>query len=261
MAESESLSTARSITNAESIMKACVAGEKCQYNLVPIERFRQTHLETTLKSTQYQNYVVLRHSNCNLHAGWIMCKYVMNGSCTISKGMFELDTRKGGTNRFGNHIKRHLKSNSGTITFNRNLPQKCAKEIAESVAYAVALDSRPMGFAESSHARKSKLLTSVFKAGQGVPLDVKIDPKSHIQSRKAVTMSLGKLVKQYQHEFQEKLDNRVLSIGGAISIEGVNITVQGRHYYDVKFIICNMNDQHWYLMRLGCELKPNTFTS
>ncbi len=104
-----------------------------------------------------------------------MCEYVMHRFSTISKGMFELDSRKGGRNRFGNHMKRDPNSNAGNIAFNSNFLQKCAKEIAEGAAYALALDLRPMIFAERSHGGMSKLLTSVFKAGKSVPLDVNID--------------------------------------------------------------------------------------
>ena len=113
---------------AESILSKCVAGEECQNHLVPIEKFRQKNLVTALNSRQYQNYVYLCHANFNLHAGWLICKYVLNGFCTISKDMFEFETRKGGTNRFGNHMKRHANSNGDNITFNRNLPQKYAKK-------------------------------------------------------------------------------------------------------------------------------------
>ncbi len=69
-------------------------------------------------------------------------------------------------------MKRQANSNGGTITLNHNLSQKCAKEITEAPAYAVALDLLPMCFAENNHADMSKLLTSVFKAGRSVPLYV-----------------------------------------------------------------------------------------
>ncbi len=90
-----------------------------------------------------------------------------------------------------------------------------------------------MGFTESTHAGMSKLLISVFKAGQSVPLDVKMDPESYMPSLTVVTMSLEKLARQYQHQLRDKLRNSILSIGGAISINGVNITVQGKLYYDM----------------------------
>ncbi len=46
-------------------------------------------------------------------------------------------------------------------------------------------------------------------------------------------MSLEKLARQYQHQFQDKFKNSILSIDGAIFIDGVKFSVQGKHYYDV----------------------------
>ncbi len=51
-------------------------------------------------------------------------------------------------------------------------------------------------------------------------------------TRKAVTAAFHELAHEHLDEFQYQLKNEILALGGAITIDVVNLTVQNKHYYD-----------------------------
>ena len=123
-----------------------------------------------MKYKQYENYIVLCHENTLFHAGWIICPYVFNGNCAASKGLFPLDTKKGGTNRFGIHIRIHEKPDE-PAEVEQDLGVKCRDEVSRAGSLAVILDLRPLRFAEG-HEGIAQFAESIFSAGQTIPYGV-----------------------------------------------------------------------------------------
>ncbi len=111
MSQPTSLKVRLTKPEAESIVRKCVAKEENQNHLVPMDTLRQTDLDILLKTKQYQKYICAFLHKFKTPSGWIMSKYVTNGFCIVPKGIFELDTGKDGTNRFGNHMISHLSPN------------------------------------------------------------------------------------------------------------------------------------------------------
>ncbi len=93
----------------------------------------------SFKSEQYEPYFVQGYPNSRHHTGWMVCPDVLNGFCEISKGMLDIYTRKGGTNRFSGHIAHHKKSSNEQV-IQRPLHEKCRRSIADAAALAVILD-------------------------------------------------------------------------------------------------------------------------
>ncbi len=63
----------------------------------------------------------------------------------------------------------------------------CRTDIARSAILALVLDLRPLSFTEN-HEGMNCLLRSVFKAGQSIPLGVRVEKKaiSHLELLSAI---------------------------------------------------------------------------
>ncbi len=183
-----------------------------------------------MKSKQYEKYLVLSHANTLFHAGLMLCLYIFNGNCAPSKGMFPIDTKKGGTNRFGFHMRTHEKSMCPTKGI-QDLDGKCRDETPRAGALAIILDLRPMKFAEE-HEGMAIFAESIFKAGQTIPYGVSINRQSYLPTRTAIRSSLEKMVQKWRLSFRGYLNNELMSSGGAVSIDGMTLKIQARHFLD-----------------------------
>jgi len=190
------------------------------------------------------------------HAGFFVCPYVRNGFCPVEDGMFAIDTRKGGTNRFGRHTDVH-KKNAGFQVVQRQLAEKCRETVSEAAAMAVLMDLRPFGFAEN-HEGIAKYAEAVFKAGQTVPYGANISPSSYLPSRTAVRNALGRITTQMKNSFALKFESTLKSLGGAVTIDGLHLKLQGRHYYDLT--IHHMNIHKKAVVTEGTEFTIKTTT-
>ena len=91
-------------SNAEEVVKEIVHEKSTRYYYTPFKKFRSSHQGSIIKFKQYENYLVLYHVNIFFHAVRMLCPYIFNGNCTLSKLLFPIDSKKGGTNRFGVHM-------------------------------------------------------------------------------------------------------------------------------------------------------------
>ena len=160
-----------------------------------------THQGALLKSKQYERFLVHCHKNSKFHAGYMVYPYVNGRHCSPTRGLFTIDTNKGGTDRFGRHLLEHEKRTQ-TVEVQQELGPVCREKLAKSAAIAVLMDLRPLTFAENNLGMEA-YAKSVFEAGQSVSYGVNINPKSYLPTRTAVMSSLSKLI-----EVQRKnLDN------------------------------------------------------
>lgn len=229
----QSLQDARRLTisEAEDAVKKIKAKEETAFYLVSFMKYKRSHQGSTLKSKQYEKYLVLCHANSLYHAGWIVCPYILTGFCVMSKGLYEINTRKGGTNKFGQHMTLHERCTSGEVHMERDLNPRCKEEISDAAALAVVLDLRPMGFTENREGMAA-YAKAVFSAGQSVPVGIPINAKSYLPSRTAIKSSLDRLEVKLCAIFSKELRTNLLSQGGAVSVDGVTLKLQGKQYYD-----------------------------
>ena len=88
-----------------------------------------------------------------------------------------------------------------------------------------------MRFAED-HEGITQFAESIFKAGQTVPYGVSINRKSYIPTKTAINTSLKTMVRERRDAFKEYLKKDLISTGGAVTIDGVTLKVQGRQFLD-----------------------------
>ena len=68
--------------------------------------------------------------------------------------------------------------------------------------------------------------------GQSVPENETINPRSYLPGRTAVTNAVKDLSHKCRQDFVSELRKGSLQHGGAITIDGVHLKVQGKHFYD-----------------------------
>ncbi len=232
--------------SAERAVQKFLADEECAFNLVKFSDFKKSFQGSSLRSSAYQNYLVLCHGCSRYHAGWMVCPYVRNGICSVSEGLMEIKTSIGETNRFARHIRTHEQFDLSNSQKYGTLSMPCRTDISRSSMLAVVLDLRPLSFTEN-HEGMNCLLRSVFEVGQSIPLGVTVEKKTYIPSRTAMCNSMKKMVEELRHEFRDKHMKSILSLGGAISTNGVTLKAQNKHYYDFTI--------HHFIIR-----KPQTPT-
>ena len=104
-------------SDAEEAMKSIVNENSTLYHGIAVKKFRSSHQGDLLKSKQFEKYLVFVHGNILFHASWMLCPYFFNKNCTLSSGIFQIDTKKEGTNPFGSTygpMKNPLPYSSGT---------------------------------------------------------------------------------------------------------------------------------------------------
>ena len=224
------------ITKEEAIQSIRdIIGEKeSSFVLVPFKKFQTSYHGAHLKSKQYEVYLVLCHANSSFHAGWFVCPFFLSGFCPIAKGIMLIDTKKGGTNKFGGHISEHQRDAGKQTFMSQNLDIRCRKNISRAAAMAVILDLRPIGFTDN-HPGIASFAEAVFKAGQSVPSGITINPKSYLPSKYAVTSALTEIGCELRSKFKNVLEKKLIGLGGAVTVDGVSLKLQRRHYYDFTF--------------------------
>ena len=73
---------------------------------------------------------------------------------------------------------------------------------------------------------------SIFEMGQSVPANESIDPSGYLPGRTAVTIAVGDISKNLRIKFVTEKKYGLLQFGGAVTVDGVHLKLQGKHYYD-----------------------------
>ena len=94
---------------------------------------------------------------------------------------------------------------------------------------------------------------SIFKAGQTIPYGVSINRKSYLPTKTAINSSLEKMVHDWRISFSKYLKNELMSSGGAVSIDGVTLKIQGRHFLDFTV-------HHMHIRKGKTALERPTFS-
>ena len=243
--------------HALSVVTDIVSNRKTSFQLVPFKEFRSSHQGAQMKSKQYEHYHVLCHENSRFNAGWFICPFVLSHHCPVSKGVLPLDTKKGGTNRFGNHWRTHEKLRSENEPVQQMLDGRCREAISRSAAMAVMLDLRPLSFAED-HEGIAAFAESIFKAGQSIPYGVPVNRKSYLPTRSAVNTALTGLVEEWREKFTLQLKSNLMSLGGAVSVDSVTLKVQNRHFLDFTVHHLTISEGRTVLERPSFTIQSST---
>ena len=194
--------------DALSAIGKLIKGEECRFNLVTFDKY---NAHAKLRSIHYKGYTVLCHANTMRSAGWLLCRYAHNGSCPLEKGLFSFNTEQGGTTRLERPTKSH-ENGPNIVQFQRQLPAASRSKVARAAALAVALDTRPLSFCDG-HAGMREFARAIFEMGQTVPSHEKIDPKSYLPGRTAVTCAVKELSESLRAKFVLEMKNGPLRFG------------------------------------------------
>lgn len=112
-------------------------------------------------------------------------------------------------------------------------------KISQAAALVILLDLRSLSFAGdqpiiAAHAE------SMFKAGNQYLMECMSIPSLTYLLEHPSIVSLIELILSLQNGFAQKLKQVILSRGGAISIYGVTLKVQGRYFYDFRLHYFNV---------------------
>ncbi len=187
MPRGKSGGTVLPILSAERAVQKVLADEECAFNLVKFSDFKKSFQGSSIRSSAFENNLVLCHRHSRYHAGWMVCPYVRNGIRSVSQGLMEIKTSMEGTNRFVRPIRTHEQFDSSNSQKHGTLSMPCRTDIARSAMLAVVLDLRPLSFTEN-HEGINCLLRSVFEAGQSIPLGVTVKKRaiSHLELLSAI---------------------------------------------------------------------------
>ena len=116
------------------------------------------------------------------------------------------------------------------------------EKVAQAAELAVCLGIRPLGFCDGSVEMKNFAQT-IFEMTQTVPANKKIDPKSYLPGRNAVTSAVRETSDSLRHKFITDRRNGLLRFGGAVTVDGVHLNVQGKHFYDFKLHFLEVKDK------------------
>ena len=164
-----------------------------------------------------------------------------NGNCPSEKVLYSFKTDQGGTSRQERNTHSH-KQRTTTVRFQRQLLLVARSKVAQAAALAVCLDVRPLSFCDDKSGMHH-LAHSVFEMGQYELENETIDPKSDLPGRTAVTNALKDLGYKHRQYFASELRNGSLQYSAPITIDGVHLKVQVKHFYDfvLHFIEVSVN--------------------
>ena len=147
------------------------------------------------------------------------------------KCLFEIDTKKGDTNRSSQHMTEHKSIGDKRLTITQDLTTKSRQDIANAATMAVIFDLIPMGFTDNKE-DMAAYAESVFSTGQSLPHGVSISKQFYLHSRNTVKASLEHLATDLRQQFTLRISTEMHKLGGAITIEVLTLKLLGNHYYD-----------------------------
>ena len=118
---------------------------------------------------------------------------------------------QGGTSRLERYTASH-RNHSVIVRFQRTLPAGAKLEIARPADLAAALDIRPLSFRDG-HAGIRYFAQAIFEMGHTVPESERIDPKSYLPGRTAVTNAVRDLPASLRTKFVADMKQGLLKYG------------------------------------------------
>ena len=73
---------------------------------------------------------------------------------------------------------------------------------------------------------------NIFEMCQTVPENEKIAPRSYLPGRTAATSPVKEISDSLRNKFVSDVQGSLVKYGGAITIDGAHLKMQGKHYYD-----------------------------
>lgn len=207
------------------MVDAILQNAECAYDIVLFSEFE---VSKKSRSDAYYNYYVLCKKNRKQSADWLVCKYVLTGSCVLEERTKRFDGARGTTK-----LLRH--SESHEMPVETKVLCKCSTDekgmIAEAAAKAATLDTLPLNF---TYKRIGFLLIAkaLVDLGQRHPVSEEIYVKDVIPSPPTVRDAIMKMAINARDEMKTSTLNDMCVAAGGITCDGVMVEQTGHKYYD-----------------------------
>lgn len=113
------------------------------------------------------------------------------------------------------------------------------EKVRDAAAIAVVLDTFPFTF--SKNPGMISFLKAILGVGQSLPLDVEFNVEELLSSNVSIKNTIKLMAKTYREEFSI-FSNDVCDIGGALSTDGLPLSVTGDKYYDFNLHFFNIKN-------------------
>lgn len=189
----------------------------------------------SLRSDSYAEYHFLCHENTRKSFGWTVCSYALTGLCNLKNAIKGFDTAKRGTAA----LKRHSDSHNGSTAKKRKadyLPVKklgagAKRRIADASCVAAVQGLLPLSFL-SSNPGMYQFIKTILECGQACPVSSNLDVADLIPSDKTVADAVLRLANAQKADFKDRHLDKILSVGGGITCDGLKQKATGKKYYD-----------------------------
>lgn len=227
-----SIKTTRSCllhTNNNELVKM-IMGEKSRlYHCIPFNNFRASQKICIMKSKQYETYLGLCHGNSLFNADWMLCSYTFNVTCTLSKGITLIDTEN--SVKIGSASTCEPMANTtaywSVTRFRRqmqgwNITSMCFGDYSWLPTDEVCWRAW----------RNFKICQIHFQSKSNSPLCCTHKQEVLHADNGSFLYSLKRMILECLISFAKYLKNKLMSSGRAVSIDGVILKVQSRHFLD-----------------------------
>ena len=150
--------------DACSTVQKILHGEAARFEMIPFDKYNRI---ARLRSPHFNSYSVLCHSSTTRSAGWLVCRYILNGGCQLEKGLYAFKIVQDCTSRLERHTNSH-KNGPVSACFQRLLPLAARNRVTNAAAHAIAVDMQPLSFCDG-HAGIRSFAKTIFELGQSVP--------------------------------------------------------------------------------------------
>ena len=135
--------------------------------------------------------------------GWLICRYIRNGSCTAGKSVFAFRTVQGVTTKLDRQTKLHTARSTSSFCFMRLLPRSAKNSTAKSAGLAVAPDLCPVWFGDG-HKRNERLRQISVWVGRTACIHENEDPWSYLPEKTSVSTAVNELAHLLGSQFIRK---------------------------------------------------------
>ena len=156
--------------------------------------------------------------------GWLVCRNTKNGGSCSERALLTFKTIQGRTSRLERDTASH-KNGTGTLRFQPQLPIAARMKVVQAAAMAVCLGIHSLPFCDRNQGMHH-FAKAIFEMGQTVPENEKIDMRSYLSGRTAVTRSVKKISYSIHKEFMADVQGGLLKCRGAITIDGAHFKMQ-----------------------------------
>lgn len=247
--------------DAPVIAQKLLDGDATPYKLLSVQEMNRSlskeRHKRVLTSPTYEHFYFIAHEarnfySCNPSAGWVLCREVETGGCSIARGLMRFVPSTGNSS-MKKHADRHEASAKKSTVV--KAPMEIKRHVSKACVYAVTLGDLPFNFVEKKEGMKC-FTQAIFDAGRCIPGDVDIDVEDLLPCATTVRSAIQESANDLRLKLRGVLPTAI-RVGGAVSSDGLTNKISGKKYYDfVLHFVDPRNGKHNELTTIVLFLAP-----